>query len=324
MNVLSLSKSNSLIDFLWLNSNDMIIVNTIPSSSECHLYRIRSSGENPIELLQTYSVGSSKSKRKTAELTNKKYSLENFSEIIQMNFTKRKDQYSTKILLFAFKSDGDIYLMEIDEQQLSTPPPQTSFTGPLRILPSSYDNYGADHSHSKMNCFCLNEIPVVMFTNGRNCLNECILLNPVENEYYLFAIDSICLSNENLIQSIVFDRLNEKIFYLIDSMKNIYSIQINWIEQIQQKSTKIDRTIIQHLFKLNSHLFHCNFIQTKNNGQFLTFITQTTNDQLKVFIALRVEFLNCCVLGIDISSTEFGGKCFGGTGEFGDEEEFIE
>lgn len=121
-----------------------------------------------------------------------------------------------------------------------------------------------------------------MFTNGKNSLNECVLLNPVENEFYFFAIDSICLSNGNSIQSMIFDRLNEKIFYLIDSLRNIYSIEINWIEQIERKSSQINRTIVQHLFKLNSHLLHCNFTQTKTNGQSLTFITKTINDQQKV------------------------------------------
>ena len=93
----------------------MIIVNTIPSSSECHFYRIKSSR---IELIKTYSIGSSKPQRKHNEKSSNRYSVEILSTVVKLALTKREEEYSTKLLLFALKSDGDIYLMEIDNEQL--------------------------------------------------------------------------------------------------------------------------------------------------------------------------------------------------------------
>ena len=157
-----------------------------------------------------------------------------------------------------------------------------SFAGPIRILPRSFDNYGADHSHSKLCCLPSCDIPIILFSNGKNRVNECIFLNPVANEYYLFVIDSICLSNENSIQSIVIDRLNRNVYYLLDSLANVYSIEILWINQIRNKSPRIDRTIIKHLFKCNSPIAQLGFIQTNYQGQWLTFLTKTINHQEKV------------------------------------------
>jgi hypothetical protein len=91
-----------------------LIVNSEPSSSECHLYIIRPSKHNEIEYIQTFFVGSSTEiKEKT-----KKISLNQSSDIIKLDLAKRKQEDLILILIFAMKTNGDIFIMEIEQTQL--------------------------------------------------------------------------------------------------------------------------------------------------------------------------------------------------------------
>jgi hypothetical protein len=111
--------NNSLIDFVWICSYNFVIVNSNPSSSECHLYIVRPSKPNGIEFVQTFSVGlSSTIKGRNSETPNKKISLYQPSNIVKLDLTKRKQHDFILILLFALKADGDIFIMEIDQNQL--------------------------------------------------------------------------------------------------------------------------------------------------------------------------------------------------------------
>lgn len=157
------------------------------------------------------------------------------------------------------------------------------FIGPIVILPGTFNNYGSDYSHSHLVCLSNSEYPLIIFTNNKNEINQSIILNPKIEEYYLFTIDKINLiKNENnqFIKLIIKDKLNSNIYYILDSLSNIYSIEISWINKIKQN--QFDKTIIEHLIKSNYNIQQFNLIQTNNKGQWLTIITKI-NNQEKVF-----------------------------------------
>jgi hypothetical protein len=84
------------------------------------LYIIRPAKYNQIQYLQTFSVGSlSKDKRRNSETPKNKISLYYPSDIVKLNIAKRKQQDFILILLFAIKSDGNIFIMEIEQNQLT-------------------------------------------------------------------------------------------------------------------------------------------------------------------------------------------------------------
>jgi hypothetical protein len=272
----SSSLNNSLIDLVWLSPIHLILVNSYPSSSECHLYVIRPSKSDGIEYIQTFST----LKCKTNETANKKISLHQPSNIVKLNLVKRKEDNSILILLFALKSDGDIFLMEINENELISNEDQlsSSFIGPILLIPSTFDNYGADYSHSHLLCLSNSDLIIVLFTHDKCEINQCIYLNPSIDNYYLYAIDSINFSiNENnqLIKSMIIDKLNSNVYYILDSLSNIYSIEISSMNQIKTSH-------IQHLIKSNYFIYQIGLIQTNNKGQCLTIITKTSNQQIKV------------------------------------------
>lgn len=116
-------------------------------------------------------------------------------------------------------------------------------------------------------------------------MNECIFLNPLLNDYHLFTIDSISLpinENNQIIKSMIIDKLNPNIYYVQDSSSNIYSIEISWINQIQEKQKLTSKTNIEHFIKSNYFIYQMGLIQTNNKGQWLTIITKTSNQQQKV------------------------------------------
>lgn len=112
------SLNNTIIDFVWLSPVHLMIVNSKPSSSECHLYVVQPSKCDGIKYLQRFSVGSLISKGRNSETSNKRISLRQPSDIVKLDLAKRKEENSTLILLFAIKSDGEIFFMEIDQNQL--------------------------------------------------------------------------------------------------------------------------------------------------------------------------------------------------------------
>ena len=166
----------------------------------------------------------------------------------------------------------------------------SEFVGPIRILPSTFDNYGADHSHSSLLCLSSSQYPIVILTDNKCQINQCIVLNPSNNEFYLYTIDSIKLpinENNQIIKSLINDKLNSNIYYLQDSLSNIYSFEISWINQIQQKQTNFQITNIQHLIKSKYSIQQIGLIQIINKGQWLAFITKTQINQQKVTFLLN-------------------------------------
>jgi hypothetical protein len=265
----------SLIDFIWLTSNHFAVVYSSPSSSECHLYTIRSSKQDGIEHIQTFSVGLSSSNK--FGTPNKKISLHQPSDIIKLDKTQRKHEDVVLILLFAMKTDEDIFILEIDQNELlSENKISRDFQGPLRILPSTFISL----SNSTF--------PIVIFTRDKYQLNQCIILSPSLNEYYLFTIDLISLPanpNGHILTSIIPDLFSSNRYFISDSAANVYLIEISRINQIQQGLKELQSTHIQHLINgenSKTKIEQMGLIQTDNHEQYLALITKSLTNRQKV------------------------------------------
>lgn len=222
---------------------------------------------------------------KKGSTPNKKISLHQPSNIIQLNQTKRTDQ---TILLFALKTDGDIYTLQINSTDLSSDQPiHDEFQGPIRILPSTFDNYGIDHGQSRFVSLTHNELSVLIFTRDRCQLNECVVLSSSTNEFNLFTIDTISFtknsSSEHFIETMIKDRFTSNRYFLSDSKGNIYSIEISWIDQIEKGFKQFQATHCEHL--IHGDQFKCiSSIENDRNEQYLAVITQA-----KEFILLQLQ-----------------------------------
>ncbi|CAF0960227.1 unnamed protein product [Adineta ricciae] len=289
LNVLP-SNPCELIDFLWLSPHHFVLVNCYPSSSECHLYRIRLSRSSHIEFIQTYSVGNEGKSRKN-ETPTKNISLRQPANIVKLDLAKRKQDQFTYLLLFALKDNGDIYLLEFEQNQFFQNENSIcgEFHGPLRILPPTYDNYGSNYSHSNFLCLSCSEKVLILLTRNICQINQCVLLNPSNDEFCLFTIDSIHLPKTDqmnlTIKSMIRNPLNSNVYYVCDSSSNVYSIEISWINEIQEK--QISATKIQYLCKSNHSIEQIGLVQTTNKGQWLTILTKTSQNQEKELILLR-------------------------------------
>jgi hypothetical protein len=76
--------------------------------------------------------------------------------------------------------------------------------------------------------------------------------------------------------------LNPNMYYVYDSLFNVYSIEISWIEKIEQKEKTFPPTKIQHRFKSNDPIEQLALIQSNHQGQWLTILTKKPNSQQKV------------------------------------------
>ncbi|CAF4677996.1 unnamed protein product, partial [Rotaria socialis] len=226
--------SCSLIDFVWLNINHFLIVYTIPSSSECYLYK------------KTLVIG----------------------------------------LLFQIIFNDNNKIFE-------------EFHGPICILPTTFNNYGADHGQSTFICLSNSMYPLVVITRDRCQMNQCVILSPSSNQYYLFTIDLICLpinQNGQIITSIIRDPFCSNRYFISDSSANVYLIEISWINQIQQGLKQIQSTHIQHLItetnstcKITNKIEQMGLIQTNNNEKYLTIIVKSQTSQKKELIFVRLQ-----------------------------------
>jgi len=191
------------------------------------------------------------------------------------------------------KTDGDIFILEIDKNELlSENEISKEFQGPIRILPSTFNNYGADHGQSTFICLSNSNFPLIIFTHDKIQLNQCIILSPSLNQYYLFTIDLISLptnSSGQILTSIIQDPFSSNRYFISDSNANIYSIEILWINQIQQGLKQLQPTHIQHLIngtnsnnKIINKIEQMGSIQINNNQQYLAVIVKSQTNQQKV------------------------------------------
>jgi hypothetical protein len=111
--------TSSIIDFIWLSTYHLILVYSQPSACQCHLYVVQQTKSLGTKFLQTFSVGLlPKLKGRNSSTPNKRISLRQSSDIVKFDCTKRKQDQWIIILLFALKTDGDIFIMEMNQNQL--------------------------------------------------------------------------------------------------------------------------------------------------------------------------------------------------------------
>ncbi len=110
------------------------------------------------------------------------------------------------------KTDDDIFLLEIEQNQLLN---QNKILGefqhPIRILPSTFDTYGAHHGQSTFICLSNSTYPLVVLTRDNYRLNQCLILSPSVNQYYLFTIDSVKTINTNVYVNIDSPKIVESV-----------------------------------------------------------------------------------------------------------------
>ncbi|CAF1319204.1 unnamed protein product, partial [Didymodactylos carnosus] len=234
----------NLIDFIWLPSPFDQYFLVAYSNSQCLLYKLSKRGKE-CDLCQTYSI--------TLTSKEKKISLNSLPEIIKLDYGQQKysqEKQQMYLPIFAIKTDGNIYCLYLYEQDIITNSHPPSFTGPLRIYPSSFDNYGCRtatmtciKSSSGSTClvyirdkFILNQSLVL---HNQLTLNESIQENhqqSKEHETILYIIDSIILPEISALSSqmfIIYDPLSDKRYYVADE-SNIYSIDIEWLDNVNQ------------------------------------------------------------------------------------------
>ena len=102
-------ETNEVIDFLWLSAKTFAVVYSVPSACQCHVYRIESFEGESIELVKSFAVGSSELSEQ-----RRKISVDQPSPIIRLTGVQR---HSLTFLL-AMKSNGDIFLLELDRTKL--------------------------------------------------------------------------------------------------------------------------------------------------------------------------------------------------------------
>lgn len=165
------------------------------------------------------------------------------------------------------------------------------FEGPLRYVPSSFDNYGCDHSHSLTLSLETRQQSIMMLTRNRFQLDQCLILSKQSNEHYLFTIDSIQFGENRRITQMIADPFTLNRSYLVDHQGNVYLIEYPWIEQIENLSTKtFSLTNIQTLI-VNSDptrtILHIGVVRRNQSQTSLAVIIQSENDQTpKVFSLL--------------------------------------
>ena len=180
------------------------------------------------------------------------------------------------------KSDGDIYILQLNSNDLSsTDDLHGEFQGPIRILPSTFDNYGIDHGQSTLISLINNEIPLLIFTRDRCQLNQCLVLSSSTNQFNLFTIDTISFSKnssgDHFIERIIEDRFSSNRYFILDSKGNIYSIEIPWIDQIEKGLKEFQSTHCEHLIHGNNsnQIKQFSMIENDRNERYFAVICQT-------------------------------------------------
>ena len=164
------------------------------------------------------------------------------------------------------------------------------FVGPLRVFPPKFNNYGIHCDQSNFACLSSSRCPLLVFGYHRLEINQCLCLRANNEQYDLFAIDSLVFASSDAngrIEDLLVDRLNDDRYYLFDSLSNIYAIDIRWAKDIEKNSTTADMasTTVEHLFQgrqMNMQIKQLASVQTNTLGQFLVIIGQRNGDRHKV------------------------------------------
>ena len=163
---------------------------------------------------------------------------------------------------------------------------KSKFVGPAEIFPNRADNYRSNYVRSTVCCLSSSPFPMVLFSDDRCQINQCLIFNPSIDEYHLFTFDSIDIKtkeNHQSIKSIVVDPLSCNVYYVCDSLWNIYSIEVSAIEQIKEgKANELDRTQVRHLIQFNYPIEAMALIRSTSKGQYFAIIHRTETDREKV------------------------------------------
>lgn len=242
---LAVGVSTRPIDLLWLRERDFFVVH----SSQCDLYVPRGSTWKCLRpFLMTRE-----------ERSRKRISLHQRIDIVQVSLVRREKQ----VFVFALKANGEIYVLTLADGYRAG-----DFVGPLPFSPSKFDNYGADHSQSKMFALCSSTGSiVVVLSNARSELIECLFLDDT-----LYNLDILVFPS---IRSVLVDRVNSPRYYLLDGQSSVYSIDPLSIDQLAGlPQTKIDKLILGDDLPIEQIAL----IRTNSQGQCLALI----NKQRKV------------------------------------------
>ena len=244
---LAVGVSTRPIDLLWLRERDYFVVH----SSQCDLYVPRGSTWQCFRSFPTTTTT-------REEKSRPRISLRQSIDIVQVSLVRREK----RVFVFALKANGEIYVLALADDC------RGDFVGPLPFSPSKFDNYGADHSQSKMFALCSSTGSiVVVLSNARSELIECLFLNET-----LYNLDTLVFPS---IRSVLVDRVNSPRYYLLDGQSSVYSIDLLWIDQLPQlPQTKIEKLIHGDDLPIEQIAL----IQTNSQGQCLALI----NKQRKV------------------------------------------
>ena len=251
--------SGSLLELLWLDIDRFLVVYS--SSSECHLYSLRSFKSESLEHRQTFHVGPPASK--------KKISLQQSSDVVQLTLMRNE--------VFALKSDGEIY--SLDSTSLGN-----GFRGPVRIFPSVFDNYGTDECRQSL-LVSLPNCSFLLFTRDRRELSQCLVLRLSADEVCLYRIDSIVLGADQRIVSVTPDRSSSNRYFLLDNLANLYSMEINWIEQERD----LQPTQISHLIHNCPSIVHLSSLVVVLRSKELLHLQLSTRGEIDSIFVRRLR-----------------------------------
>ncbi|CAF0731825.1 unnamed protein product [Didymodactylos carnosus] len=309
-----------LIDFIWLPSPFDQYFLVAYSNSLCLLYKLSKCNKR-YDLCQTHSIASTPKA--------KKISLKSLTDIVKLDYGQPKySQENQQIYLpiFAIKTDGDIYCLYLCQQDIKNNSQPSSFIGPLRIYPTSYDNYGC--RTTTMTCLKSSSGPTcLVYIRDESILNQSLVLldqllnksiqqedQQQHHETILYTIDSIILpeSSASSQMLIIHDPLSDKRYYVADK-SNIYSVDVEWLDDVKQMrsssnfyeqkqmlSSKVDhlmtttltseenkKTAITKKDKRDEKIKFMGLTQTENNGQWLCIITENDYENDKHIVLLR-------------------------------------
>jgi hypothetical protein len=104
------------------------------------------------------------------------------------------------------------------------------FVGPLPLVPSRFDNYGADYGQSKfvcLSCCSSDDCPLVLVSNARDEINEFVVLNPSVGHFCLFNIGKILMPSVGKARPLfALDPLEPSRYYVADGSSNVYSMEL--------------------------------------------------------------------------------------------------
>ena len=259
--------SGSVLDFLWLSVDEFLLL----YSSSFDLFSLRSFRPESLERCQSFAIGPVSSSKKSI-------SLHQPSDILRLALLR-----GDPLELLVLKSDGEIYFFDRETSDGQRP---------VRMLPSTFNNYGSDHQQSLL--LSLVDSPIVLLTRDRRQLDQCLLLRTAADDVVLYRIDSLVLPDEQRIVSIVPHRSSSERYFLLDSGGNVYSVRISWLDQIEDEEKRLRPTLVEHLIHNSLSSNRIEHLASLDNSLLLVILQQnkvTSSSSLSARLLLVVQEL---------------------------------